>query len=102
MSRENCSQWLANAGKSYPRTCKVCGLGPCRYITGMGEIIPLHEDEHVRKLLAAGMAGTNLIAKTEIEILFNKTTRTLHVNADGVCVLRLRAEPTCTVTVTGP
>jgi len=27
----NCSNHLRLAGKAYPRTCQVCGLGPCRY-----------------------------------------------------------------------
>lgn len=25
-----CSEELARQGKAYPRTCAVCGLGPCR------------------------------------------------------------------------
>lgn len=27
----NCQQELRKQGKSYPRTCEVCGLGPCVY-----------------------------------------------------------------------
>lgn len=27
---ESCSQSLVASGKPYPRTCKTCGLGPCK------------------------------------------------------------------------
>jgi len=27
----NCTVVLRQEGKAYPRTCKACGLGPCRY-----------------------------------------------------------------------
>jgi len=29
--RSECTTALREAGKPYPRTCAVCGLGPCRY-----------------------------------------------------------------------
>ena len=33
--KESCSQHLAQQGKAYPRTCLECGLGPCKYQTGI-------------------------------------------------------------------
>ena len=30
-SMKQCQEVLRKAGKAYPRTCQVCGLGPCRY-----------------------------------------------------------------------
>lgn len=31
---DECTHVLAAQGAAYPRTCKVCGLGPCQSITG--------------------------------------------------------------------
>lgn len=36
----DCSQWLAIQGKPYPRTCRTCGLGPCKRITNKTEMAP--------------------------------------------------------------
>jgi hypothetical protein len=27
----DCAVWLCNSGRPYPRTCRTCGLGSCRY-----------------------------------------------------------------------
>lgn len=30
IQQPNCNNILRGLGKAYPRTCKVCGLGPCQ------------------------------------------------------------------------
>jgi len=30
----NCQMRMREEGKAYPRTCQVCGLGPCKYSHG--------------------------------------------------------------------
>ena len=31
--QHDCSNYLLSQNKSYPRTCRACGLGPCKYQT---------------------------------------------------------------------
>jgi hypothetical protein len=31
MGKENCTKELMKLKVAYPRTCKECGLGPCKY-----------------------------------------------------------------------
>lgn len=36
---DDCQQLLRQKGKTYPRTCSVCKLGPCPYFTNEGKVI---------------------------------------------------------------
>ena len=36
LGRHGCRRVLQSQGKAYPRTCAVCGLGPCRMPTAAG------------------------------------------------------------------
>lgn len=31
MGKDNCNEYLRKTQKPYPRTCKECGLGPCKH-----------------------------------------------------------------------
>lgn len=36
---DNCQQALRLQGKPYPRTCEVCGLGPCKDKRAVADVV---------------------------------------------------------------
>lgn len=56
--QRRCTTELRNAGAAYPRTCGICGLGPCRYYKESGKVAaaPLPEPVALKVYLAAVFA----------------------------------------------
>lgn len=48
--QSRCQQQMRNEGKAYPRTCYVCGLGPCRFFLKPQVVAPPPEKRLVERL----------------------------------------------------
>lgn len=57
-SESLCNNILRSTGKSYPRTCKHCGLGPCNFFTAQDTLKPLLNET---KLFGASSNCSNSI-----------------------------------------
>lgn len=98
-----CQQDLRNAGKPYPRTCLLCGLGPCQKYPKMSDITakvvmktPVHPDVEVQvqdqanQFLVIGMViealESNGKSKAEIDSFIREAVNAKeYVNLLNVC-----------------